>query len=115
MTYAMADIKSASNLVLQKYMRDYADLLTEQITMYDADIILCIGGQGVMVKFLAEQVYKDLEQFNEHCWFSPSAGVVVVKQYHPNYNVYSRQEMYTSLINDYQAFLKANPAFPRQR
>jgi len=109
------DIKSASNMVMQKYLRDYSDLLAEQITLYDSDIILCIGGQGVMVKFLAEYVYKDLEQFNEHIWFSPSSGVVVVKQYHPNYNVYSRKDMYTSLMNDYQAFLKANPAFPRQR
>lgn len=109
------DLKSASNMLMQKYLRDYADLLKEQITLYDADIILCVGGQGVMVHFLAEQVYPDLEQYNDHIWFSPSAGVVAVKQYHPNYNVYSRQEMYTALIKDYQAFLKAHPTFPRQR
>ena len=108
-------ITAASNLVLQKYLRDYADLLAAQVTLYDADIILCVGGQGVMVKFLAENVYNDLEQFNEHIWFSPSAGVVVVKQYHPNYNVYSRKDMYTGLMQDYQAFLKAHPGFPRQR
>ena len=109
------DIKSASNLVLQKYMRDYADLLKEQVRLYDADIILCVGGQGVMVKFLSDNVYTDLKQFNGHIWFSPSSEVMVVKQYHPNYNVYSRQDMYTSLMKDYQLFLKANPAFPRQR
>ena len=109
------DIKSASNMVLQKYLRDYADLLKEQVALYDADIILCVGGQGVMVRFLSEYVYTDLEQYNDHIWFSPKSGVVVVKQYHPNYNVYSRQEMYTALMKDYQAFLKAYPAFPRQR
>ena len=108
-------ITAASNMVMQKYLRDYADLLAAQVTLYGADIILCIGGQGVMVKFLTEHVYKDLEQFNEHIWFSPSAGVMVVKQYHPNYNVYSRKDMYTGLIQDYQAFLKAHPEFPRQR
>lgn len=109
------DIKSASNMVMQKYLRDYADLIGEQIAMYDADILLCVGGQGVMVKFLADYVYKDLEQFNEHIWFSPSASVIVVKQYHPNYNVYGRKEMYVSLMKDYQSFLKAQPSFPRQR
>ncbi len=109
------DIKATSNMVMQKYLRDYADLLKEQIELYDADIILCVGGQGVMVRFLAEHVYTDLEQYNDHIWFSPSAGVVAVKQYHPNYNVYSRQEMYTALIKDYQSFLKAHPDFPRQR
>ena len=102
-------------MVLQKYLRDYADLLKEQVALYDADIILCVGGQGVMVRFLSEYVYTDLEQYNDHIWFSPKSGVVVVKQYHPNYNVYSRQEMYTALMKDYQAFLKAYPAFPRQR
>ena len=109
------DHRAVSNLVLQKYMDNYADLLTKQISLYNADIILCVGGQGIMVKFLGEYVYKDLEQFNEHVWFSPSTGVVVVKQYHPNYNVYRRKEMYSAMIDDYQAFLKANPSFPRQR
>ena len=109
------DFRAASNLVVQKSLHDYADLLAEQVKLYDADIILCVGGQGVIVKFLADNVYKDLEQFNDHVWFSPSAGVVVVKQYHPNYSVYSRKEMYDSMIQDYQAFLKANPKLPRQR
>lgn len=109
------DIKSASNMVMQKYLRDYADLLKEQVLLYDADIILCVGGQGVLVRFLAEHVYQDLEQYNEHVWFSPASGVVVVKQYHPNYNVYSRQEMYTGMMKDYQDFLKGHPTFPRQR
>lgn len=109
------DLKAASNTVFLKSMRDYADLLKEQITMYDADILFCVGGQGVMVKFLADCVYKDLEQFNEHVWFSPSTGVMVVRQYHPNYNVYGRKEMYVGLMKDYQSFLESHPAFPRQR
>jgi hypothetical protein len=48
-------------------------------------------------------------------WYSSSANVAAVKQYHPNYNVYSRKDMYDSMMRDYQAFLKATPAFPRQR
>lgn len=108
-------LQTISNTVLQKYMRDYADLLTEQITMYNADVILCTGGQGMMVKFLQDNVYRDLEEVNRHCFYSPSAGVVVVRQYHPNYNVYSRKEMYDSMMQDYQEFLNVTPAFPRQR
>ena len=109
------DNKAASNAVLQKYMENYADLLAEQIKLYDADIILCLGGQGIMVKFITDHVYTDLEQVNEHCWYSPSSGVAVVKQFHPCYNVYSRKEMYTEMMKDYQAFIKATPAFPRGR
>ena len=108
-------IATLSNAMIQKYMRDYADLLAEQITMYGADVILCTGGQGMMVKFLHDNVYKDLEQVNQHCYYSPSANVVAVRQYHPNYNVYSRKEMYDSMIQDYQEFLNVTPAFPRQR
>lgn len=109
------DLHAASNTVLQKYIDNYADLLKEQIAMYDADIILCTGGQGLLVKFLKEHLYSDLEQYNEHCFFSPSTGVVAVKQYHPCYTVYSRKEMYTAMIKDYQDFLKNHPGFPRQR
>jgi hypothetical protein len=109
------DMKAASNAVLQKYMENYSDLLKEQITMYEADIILCLGGQGIMVNFLQQHVYKDLEQVNSHCWYSPKANVLVVKQFHPNYNVYSRKEMYKGMIDDYQAFLKATPQFPTRR
>ena len=107
--------KSASNAVIQKYMEAYADLLKEQITMYEADIILCMGGQGIMVDFLQHHVYTDLEEVNPHCFYSPSANVLVVKQYHPCYSVYSRKDMYTNMIRDYQAFLKATPQFPTQR
>lgn len=109
------DTKAASNAVLQKYMENYADLLSEQISMYEADVILCTGGQGIMVDFIRKHVYTDLEQFNSHCWYSPKANVLVVKQYHPCYNVYSRKEMYSSMVQDYQAFLKATPQFPAQR
>lgn len=109
------DTKAASNAVLQKYMENYADLLKEQITMYNTDIILCIGGQGIMVNFIQKHIWPDLEQFNSHCYYSPNDNVLVVKQFHPNYNVYSRSEMYTSMIRDYQAFLTATPQFPRQR
>ena len=109
------DMKAASNAVLQKYMDNYSDLLKEQITMYKADIILCLGGQGIMINFLQKNVYPDLEEVNSHCWYSPSANVLAVKQFHPCYNVYSRKEMYTNMINDYQAFLKTTPKFPTQR
>ncbi|MBO7546433.1 MAG: hypothetical protein J6T19_07010 [Paludibacteraceae bacterium] len=109
------DMKAVSNAVLQKYMDGYADLLREQITMYHADIILCLGGQGIMVNFIRKNVYTDLEDVNAHCFYSPSANVLVVKQYHPTYNVYSRKEMYSGMIQDYQAFLKATPQFPTQR
>lgn len=109
------DMKAASNAVMQKYMEGYADLLAEQIAMYRADIILCLGGQGTMVNFVQKHVHPDLEQVNAHCWYSSEANVLVVKQYHPNYNVYSRKEMYSGLMRDYQAFLKATPQFPTAR
>ena len=109
------DAKAASNTVLQKYMENYSDLLSEQISMYEADIILCLGGQGLLVSFLKRHVYPDLEQINEHCHYSAAANVAVVRQYHPCYNVYDRKEMYTSMIKDYQAFLKATPQFPAAR
>ena len=107
--------RAASNTVLQKYLENYADLLSEQIGMYQADIILCLGGQGVMISFLRRHVYPDLQEVSPRIYYSPSAGVVAVKQYHPCYNVYGRKEMYTEMIKEYQAFLKAHPEFPIAR
>lgn len=107
--------KAASNTVLARSMENYADLLTEQIKMYGPDVILCVGGQGLMVDFLGRHVYEDLQQVNVHCWYSAAAKVAVVKQYHPCYNVYSRKEMYTEMVKDYGAFLKATPEFPAGR
>lgn len=110
-----SDGKAASNAVLQKYMENYADLLAEQISMYNADIILCLGGQGIIVNFIKHHIMDDLEEVNSHCYYSPSHNVLVVKQYHPCYNVYSRKEMYDNMIRDYQSFLNATPQFPQKR
>ena len=109
------DGKAASNSVLQRHMENYADLLAEQVKMYNADIVLCTGGQGIMVDFLTRHVWKDLEQVNTHCYYTPTYHTLVVKQYHPCYTVYSRKDMYTAMMHDYQAFLKAYPQFPQQR
>lgn len=107
-----SDAKAMSNTMLQKYMDGYADLLVEQIALYGANVILCLGGQGVIVNFIGKHLYKDLEEVNPHCYYSAEDNVVVVRQYHPTYNVYSRSEMYTDMIKDYQAFLKQTPQFP---
>lgn len=109
------EAKATGNAVMQKYMDNYADLLCEQISLYDANIILCLGGQGTIVNFIHKHLYKDLEEVNPHCYYSAEANVLVVKHYHPTYSVYSNSEMYTSLIKDYQAFLKATPQFPVAR
>ncbi|MBR1784042.1 MAG: hypothetical protein IJ760_01200 [Bacteroidales bacterium] len=106
---------AASNTVLQKYMENYADLLAGQIAMYEADIILCLGGQGVLVTFLRKHVYNDLQEVSPRIYYSPSAGVVAVRQYHPCYSVYSPAEMYQPMAAEYQAFLKEHPEFPHQR
>lgn len=100
-----------SNNVLSRYLRDYADLLREQVLLYGANIILCLGGQGLLVKFLKEHCYADLQQVNDHCYYASQAGVAVVKQYHPCYNVYSQKEMYTRMMKDYQQLLTRVPQF----
>jgi len=106
------DSRAASNAVIQKYMKNYADLLVEQINMYHANIILCCGGQGIIVSFLQEYFLKDLVEVNAHCYYSEEANVVVVKSFYPAYYVYSRKEMYTNMMRDYQSFLKTHPQFP---
>ena len=109
------DAKAASNTVLTRYMENYADLLSEQIALYNANIILCSGGQGIIVAFLKKHLFADLEQVNGHCHYSPSANVLVVRSFHPCYSVYSQKEMYANMMRDYQAFLRQTPAFPASK
>ena len=109
------DQRAATASAMNRYLENYADLLEEQIAMYGANIILCAGGQGLMVNFLKKHLYRDLEAVNTHCLYSPSANVLVVRTYHPTYSVYTPKELYTNMIRDYQAFLKQTPQFPGEQ
>ena len=109
---------SVSNEVLQYHIERYSDLLSEQIAMYDADIILCGGGSGTIKNFVQQHYLTDLQAFSTDAWvyFSPSTGKIVIDSYHPSYLVHSNSDkniklFYSQMMEDVTNFLKAHPEY----
>ena len=88
----------------------------EQIEMYDADVILCCGGGGVIRDFVKRCYLPDLVRFSDDgwVWYSPSTRKVVVDSYHPSV-LKNKREMYEQMMADLRAFLAEYPEFKRER
>ena len=103
---------SIKDEVLKAHIERYADLLQEQIAMYDADIILCCGGGGVIKDFVKNTYLPDLEKFSEAGWvyFSPSTQKIVIDSYHPTVRK-KRQDIYEQMMADLKLFLDTHPEY----
>ena len=105
---------SISDAELKAHIVKYADFLEEQVKMYDANIILCCGGGGVMIDFIKEHYLPDLERFSDRNWvyFSASTRKIVINSYHPSYLKRS-EDMYSSMMEDLKDFIDVHPEFIR--
>ena len=103
---------SCPNNLLKAHIERYADLLEEQIKMYDADIILCCGGSGIIKDFVKEAYLTDLEQFSDSGWvnFSPSTKKIVIDSFHPMVREV-RQNIYEEMMTDLKLFLDTHPEY----
>jgi hypothetical protein len=74
--------------------------------MYDADIILCCGGSGLIKDFVKRNYLLDLQKISESGWvyYSPSRNKVVIDSYHPSCR-YSTKSMYEDMMDDMNKFL----------
>lgn len=97
---------SCSNSLLNHHLQTYGDLLLQQIQMYDADIILCCGGSGLIKDFVKRNYLLDLQKISESGWvyYSPSRNKVVIDSYHPSCR-YSTKSMYEDMMDDMNKFL----------
>lgn len=100
--------------LLNMHLHTYGDLLLRQIEMYDADIILCCGGNGLIKDFIAEKYLQDLEQISEEGWmyFSPLHNKLVVNSLHPSYKK-SKEWSYQEMMKDMKRFLNKYPDFTK--
>jgi len=103
---------TVSDQVLKSHIERYSDYLLEQVTMYDADIILCCGSQSdnnVIRNFIEEYYLPDLERFSESGWvyFSKKTSKIVIDTFHPSCRKSSR-EMYDRMMEDLTDFLSSN-------
>lgn len=104
---------SISDKVLEEYIRRYASLLLQQISLYDANIIMCCGCKGdvnLILNFVRNMYLKDLacvEGTGDWIYYSPSTGKVVINTYHPSCRI-SFEDNYTNMMAAYQVFINSN-------
>ena len=87
--------------------------------MYDADIILCCGGGGIIKDFVKNTYLPDLEKFSDAGWvyFSPSTQKIVIDSYHPSYPKSHKdiELYYEQMMADLKAFLRIHPEYHKSK
>lgn len=104
--------RECKNTVLHAHLKTYADLILRQISLYDADIILCCGGSSAIKNFVKKYYLQDLERITSDGWmnYSPSTNKLVVDSYHPSARS-SPRTIYEPMMKDMSAFLVKYPEF----
>jgi hypothetical protein len=103
---------------LGSHMERYAHFLREQIALYDADIILCCGGHGIIKDFVKQHYLPDLQCFSSDGWvyYSPTSRKVVIDSYHPTFakSFKSIELYYEQMMSDVKAFIAEHPEYLRR-
>lgn len=106
---------TCSNKVLQKYLDYpvYSDILSNQIRLFNANVIVCCGGGGCMARFVMDRCYNtdNWQQFEgESLWYDEKNERLIVNPYHPSYRA-SRRKLFEGLTTPFLRFVNANPVF----
>lgn len=106
---------SISNGELKSYLSDpdYSVLLAKQIKLFNADIILCCGGSGLIKSFVEEKCYDDLIRINNWMFYSSKFEKLVINSYHPSCRK-SRRWLYEELMKNYILFIRNSSVFSKK-
>lgn len=104
---------SISNSLLYQYLSDsdYSKLLKEQIELFEADIIVCCGGNSQIKRYVSENIYTSCEKINNWMFYDSEKKKLIIDSYHPSYYSWSRQSLYEVLMKNYLEFLSMNKDF----
>lgn len=97
---------SIKDSVLMHYLEKYAGPLKKQISLYDADILLCCGcssGGNLIMDFVKSQYLTDLVPIPDTgnwIWYSPSSGKVVINSYHPSARI-GYEDTYCDMMDSF--------------
>jgi hypothetical protein len=105
--------KSISPTTLKNYMERYKELLIQNIMMYDADIIVCCDGPGVIKDFVKDNCFHDMKKINGGIYYSASTNKIIVHAYHPSYFIIGYEDMYNEMKGYFEDFLSKHPSFMR--
>lgn len=104
---------SVSDSTLRIYIERYKQFLNQQISLFDADIIVCYG--RVIFDHVIQEFFPEIKVSNNDPWvyFSDEKQKVVINSYHPSVRrkTISDEQFYTCPINEFEQIMHDHPAF----
>ena len=104
---------SVHDSTLRKYIERYKQYLNQQISLFDADIIVCYG--RVVFDYVIQEFFSDIEISKEDPWvyFSEEKQKVIINSYHPSVRgtTITDEQFYTCPINEFEQMMLKHPEF----
>lgn len=104
---------NVSDSTIKKYIDRYRPYLNQQISLFDADIIVCYG--SVIFDHVINEFFPDIKMSEEDPWvyFSEEQQKVIVNSYHPSVRSSTIKEdnFYTYPINEFEQMMHDHPDF----
>ena len=88
----------------------FEDLLKAQLSLLDANIIVCCDGSGILIDRIKNLLYSDAIQINDYVWYSPHSGVCLINSYHLKPRNKTYEEVYERVVKSFSDSLKDMPA-----
>ena len=104
---------SVSDSTIRIYIERYKQYLNQQISLFDADIIVCYG--RVVFDYVIKEFFPDIEVSKEDPWvyFSKEKQKVIINSYHPSVRstTITDEQFYTLPINEFEQMMHDHPEF----
>ncbi len=104
---------SVSDSTIREYINRYSTFLNQQISLFDADIIVCYG--RVIFDYVIQEFFPDIEKLKEDPWvyFSNEKQKVIINSYHPSVRrgTILEDHFYTYPMNEFEQMMHEHPEF----
>lgn len=104
---------SVTDDTIREYIDRYKRYLNQQISLYDADIIVCYG--RVIFDYVIQEFFPDIKVSEEDPWvyFSEEKQKVIINSYHPSVrrSTITDEQFYTCPITEFEQMMHAHPDF----
>ena len=112
------NISNPTTLRSYMYDVDYRPLITKQILLYDADIIVCCGysdnieeSGSLLLNFLKNECYPSLNKLDDNwIYFDEDKNKIAINNWHLSSRMGS-EEWYNQITSAYHRFLEKHPNF----
>lgn len=102
-----------SDSTMREYINKYDTFLNQQISLFDADIIICYG--RVIFDYVIQNFFPDIEKHIEDPWvyFSTEKQKVIINSYHPSVRriTISDKHFYTYPMIEFEQMMHEHPEF----